>query len=283
MNLIDTHAHLDGIEDVDAKLRQAAEAGVTRIIAPGVDLATSRVNLEIKKRCSSPDSIFLNEKFSGNRDVRISSEKNTKVNALAIFLAFGIHPGNIISEQVSETLGFIKEHKADIIAIGEIGLDLWYPWVKKSEEKKQEQKKVFQLQLDLAKELHLPVIVHSRGAWQECFDLVKSAGISKAVFHWYSGPIEVLKDILDSGYFISATPALAYSPQSQAAVAAAPIEQTLIETDSPVYYRTGKDEGFKASPKDVLLTLEAYAKLKNIDKEKAASIFYSNAERLFNL
>ncbi|MCX5681745.1 MAG: TatD family hydrolase, partial [Candidatus Omnitrophica bacterium] len=153
----------------------------------------------------------------------------------------------------------------------------------KSEERKQEQIKVFQLQLELAKEFDLPIIVHSRGAWQECFDMVKNSGVRSAVFHWYSGPTEILKNILDSGYFISATPALSYSPQSQAAIAAAPIEQTLIETDSPVFYRTGKDEGFKASPKDVFFTLESYAKLKNIDKEKAAAIFNSNAEKVFRL
>lgn len=255
MILIDTHTHLDGIDDVDAKLQQAAEAGVTKVVAVGVDLASNRINLEIKKRCSAPK----------------------------IFLAFGIHPGNIITEQIDETIKFIREHKSDIVAIGETGLDFWYPWAKKDPAKKEEQIKVFQLQLDLAKEFDLPIIAHSRGAWQECFDMVKGAGIKSAVFHWYSGPTEILKDILDNGYFISATPALSYSPQSQAAITAAPIEQTLIETDSPVFYRTGKTEGFKASPKDVLLTLEAYVKLKNIDKEKAAAILNSNAEKVFKI
>ncbi len=255
MTLIDTHAHLDGIDDVDAKLQKAAEAGVTKVVAVGVDLAANRINFDIQKRCSAP----------------------------RIFLAFGIHPGNIISEQIDETINFIREHKSDIVAIGETGLDFWYPFIKKSEEKKQEQIKVFQLQLELAKEFDLPIIAHSRGAWQECFDMVKNSGVPKAIFHWYSGPTETLKDILDNGYFISATPALSYSPQSQTAIMAAPIEQTLIETDSPVFYRTGKDEGFKASPKDVLLTLEAYAKLKNVDKEKAAAVLNQNAEKVFKI
>jgi TatD DNase family protein len=255
MNFIDTHAHLDGIEDVDAKLQQAAEAGVNKVVAVGVDLASNRINFEIKKRCTAPQ----------------------------IFLALGIHPGNIITEQIDETINFICEHKSDIVAIGETGLDFWYPFIKKSEERKQEQIKVFQLQLELAKEFDLPIIVHSRGAWQEAFDMVKNFGVRLVVFHWYSGPTEILKDILDSGYFISATPALAYSPQAQAAITAAPIEQTLIETDSPVFYRTGKDEGFKASPKDVFRTLEAYAKLKNVDKEKAAAVLNQNAEKVFKI
>lgn len=255
ITLIDTHAHLDHVDDVEEKLRQAADAGVTKVLAVGVDLAANRLNLEISKKCSAPK----------------------------IYLAFGIHPGNIITEQIDETIKFIRDHGSDIVAIGETGLDFWYPFVKKDPAKKEEQIKVFQLQLDLAKEFNLAVIVHSRGAWRECFDMVKGAGIKSAVFHWYSGPTEILKDILDNGYFISATPALSYSPQSQAAITAAPIEQTLIETDSPVFYRVGKEGGFKASPKDVLLTLEAYAKLKNIDKEKAAAILNSNAEKIFKI
>lgn len=255
ITLIDTHAHLDHVDDVEEKLRQAAEAGVSKVLAVGVDLAANRINLEISKECSAP----------------------------RIYLAFGIHPGNIITEQIDETIKFIRDHRSDIVAIGETGLDFWYPWAKKSPEKKDEQKKVFALQLDLAKEFDVPIIVHSRGAWQECFDMVKGAGIKKVIFHWYSGPAEILKDILANGYFVSATPALAYSPQSQAAISEAPIEQTLIETDTPVFYRVSETNTFKASPKDVFFTLEAYAKLKNIDKEKAAVIFNSNAEKIFKI
>lgn len=255
ITLIDTHAHLDHADDVSAQIQHALEAGVSAIVAVGVDLASNRIHLEIQKTSQRPK----------------------------IFLAFGIHPGNIIAEQVEETLAFISKHKNHVVAIGEIGLDDWYPWVKKNPEKKQQQRDVFQRQLDLAKKLDLPVVIHSRGAWKDCLSMTRSTGIPRAVFHWYSGPQDVLEQILSCGYVISATPALYYSPQAQDAVRRAPIEQILIETDTPVTYRLGSDKRLKAGPKDIFFTLDVCAKLKNMDKEKAAGIFNANAARIFNL
>jgi Tat protein secretion system quality control protein TatD with DNase activity len=99
-----------------------------------------------------------------------------------------------------------------------------------------------------------------------------------------------LKDILESGYYISTSPSVAYSPQSREAVAYAPIERTMIETDSPVYYRTAgyldnKDsqEGFRSEPKDVFRTLRAYCELKKIKEADAVEIFNRNAKEFFNL
>ena len=138
--------------------------------------------------------------------------------------------------------------------------------------------------MSLAKEFDLPAIIHSRGAWQECLEMAQAGGVRKAIFHWYSGPVDVLKEILAQGYFVSSSPSLAFSPQSREAIINAPIEQTLIETDSPVFFR-GKmeSENFKAEPKDVVRTLKAYCELKKIDQDKAAAIFTANAKKFFNL
>ncbi|HOD12368.1 MAG TPA: TatD family hydrolase [Candidatus Omnitrophota bacterium] len=255
MTLLDTHAHLDHTDDAPAQLREAAEAGVCAVIAAGVDLAANKIHLKLAKEWKMPK----------------------------IFLAFGIHPGNIITPQIEPTLQFIREHRSEAVAIGEIGLDYWYPMVKKSDERKKQQCEVLQAQLDLAKEFDLPVIIHSRGAWRECFDMVKASGMTRAVFHWYSGPLDVLQDILASGYLVSATPALFYSPQLQEAMKFAPIEQTMIETDTPVVYRLSEEKSFKAGPKDVFFTLDVYAKLKSLDKKKAADVLNANAKKFFNL
>jgi len=95
-----------------------------------------------------------------------------------------------------------------------------------------------------------------------------------------------LEDILSSGYYVSATPSIAYSEQSQEVIKHSPIEQTLVETDCPVYYRNkfgdGQD-GFRAEPKDVLRTLELYCKLKKIGEEEAALVLNGNARKLFRL
>ncbi len=254
MQLIDTHAHLDHLEDVDGALSRAYEAGVKGVIAVGVDLAANKKNLAIKRRTRRPK----------------------------VYVALGIHPGNISPAEVDETLQFIRANIKEAVAVGETGLDYWYKWVKKDEVKKQEQRDVFQKQLELAKEFDLPVVMHSRGAWADCLKLAKAAGIKKGLFHWYSGPVDILQEILDAGYFVSASLSVAHSPQSRAAMTHAPIERTLIETDSPVNYTDGENS-FQTEPRDVFRTLKAYSTLKNIPQEKAAEILTKNAETFFDL
>ncbi|OGX25883.1 MAG: hypothetical protein A2787_05535 [Omnitrophica WOR_2 bacterium RIFCSPHIGHO2_01_FULL_48_9] len=254
MNIIDTHTHLDHLEDIEGALRRAQQAGVAAIVAVGVDLAANKRNLEIKRATQQPK----------------------------IYVALGIHPGNINPAEVAATLKFIRENIKEVVAIGETGLDYWYKWVKKDEAKKQEQRATFQKQLELAKEFDLPVVIHSRGAWRDCLSMTQQAGVKKALFHWYSGPVDILQEILAGGYYVSTSPSVAYSPQSREAMAAAPIERTLIETDSPVYYGE-KDKGFLAEPKDVFRTLQAYAELKKVPEEKALNILNQNAKDFFAL
>ncbi|MBF0386027.1 MAG: TatD family hydrolase [Candidatus Omnitrophica bacterium] len=253
--IIDTHAHLNHTENLDFVLREAVRENVEAVLAVSEDLVSSRESLEIKKRYSAPE----------------------------IYVACGIHPSKSEEAQVEECVGLIKENKNDISVIGEIGLDYWYNWVKRDKDKKEQQKQIFVRLLDLARELDLPVSVHSRGAWRDCLDLIKASGVKRGVFHWYSGPLDVLKEILDAGYFISATPALAYSPQSQEAVKYSPVEQTIIETDSPVFYKgQGEEASFSAQPKDVWKTLRLFCAIKNIEEGQALRQLNDNAVNLFN-
>ncbi len=256
MKIIDTHAHLDHLEDLDQALMNAKDANVDTVIAVSEDLTSSQRNLEISQTKSNP----------------------------RVYVAMGMHPSEAKRQALNNFKEFISANKERIVAIGEIGLDYWYQWVRKDVGKKQEQREVFQFFLNIAKELNLPVVIHSRGAWQECLQMTKDTGIAKAVFHWYSGPEDVLNDILAQGYLISVTPSLEYSAESQAAVAIAPIEKILIETDTPVYYRNREtNEGFRAEPKDVHKTLKLYCNLKKMDHEKAVAQFNANAKAFFNL
>ncbi|MCK5213724.1 MAG: TatD family hydrolase [Candidatus Omnitrophica bacterium] len=256
MNIIDTHAHLDHVENISEALKEADASGVEGIMAVGVDFESNRRNLEIKKNYSKPK----------------------------IYVGLGIHPGDIKTEEVEESLEFIRENIAQAHAIGETGLDFWYKWVKKDDAKKDEQRTVFRMQLKIAREYNLPVIIHSRGAWQECLAMTKEEQIQKAVFHWYSGPVDVLAGIIEQGYYVSCTPSLAYSEPAQEAIKKAPIERVLIETDTPVYYRNKETgEGFKSGPKDVVNTLGLYAKFKGVAEADAVAIFNNNAKVLFNL
>jgi len=258
MKIIDTHAHLDHLENLKEALENASQAGVASIVAVSEDLASCQKNLEIKDA-----GIFPSPK---------------------IYIAMGIHPSHADESQLDECLDFVRERAEHLKAIGEIGLDFWYPWVKKNPVQKEVQKKVFCAFLGLAKELNLPVIIHSRGAWKECFDATQKMEINKAVFHWYSGPGDVLENILSKGYFISATPSLAYSPQCQEAIGQTPVEQILIETDSPVFFKNkATGEGFRAQPKDVFRTLRIISEKKEKEESEMLSILNDNAKRFFHL
>jgi TatD DNase family protein len=252
--VIDTHAHLDHLANIDDALKNAVQAHVEHIITVGVDLASNKKNLELKKNFQHP----------------------------AVHAAWGMHPGYYKVNEIDECLEFMRAHKKEAVAVGEIGLDFWYKDVRKDKEKHRQQRDLFAKQLDAAKEWKLPVIIHARGTWRECFESVKKRDIQKAVFHWYSGPVDVLKDIIAAGYFVSASPALAYSEHSRAAIAAAPIHQTLIETDCPVRYDQG-DKEFFSEPKDVLRTLKAYAELKKMDETECCEILNANAQDFFPL
>jgi len=262
MTIIDTHAHLDHIENLDQALVNADKEGVKGVVTVSIDAASCRKNLEIKKNYTKP----------------------------LIYLAFGMHPSDADLKGLDECVELIREYHMELTAVGEIGLDFWYKWVRKDKEKKDEQRKIFRVLLELAHELDLPAVVHTRGTWRESFEMAKEVGIDKAEFHWYSGPIDVLKDILDRGYYVSTSPSVAYSPQSREAMTYAPIERTMIETDSPVFYRTAQhkddknsEEGFQAGPKDVFRTLKAYCELKKIKEDEALEILNRNAEEFFKL
>ncbi len=256
MTLIDTHAHLDHLENLGQALKDAVESGVEAIVAVSMDLESCRKNLVIKKNTDRPK----------------------------IFLAMGIHPEKASRADLGPCLDFIRQHAGELAAVGEIGLDFWYKWVRKDEARKSEQRNVFRAFLEVAKELNLPAVIHSRGVWRECLETAQSVGVRKAVFHWYSGPVDVLNEIIKAGYFVSTSPSVAYSPQSREAIASAPIERTLIETDSPVHYHgLEASEGFHAEPKDVLRTLKAYCELKGMEEERAAAILNRNAREVFGI
>lgn len=254
MSIIDTHAHLDHVPDVALALQRAFQEGVSDVIAVSTDLQAIQKNLAIQK---------------DNLCVRVH-------------VAFGVHPGEIKVDQLPTTFEFMRTNIQQAVAIGETGLDYWYKWARKDDEEKQKQRDCFEKHLALAKEFSLPIIIHSRGAWKDCLEMTKSFGIQRALFHWYSGPVNILEEILKEGYWVSCSPSLAYSPQSREAMVHAPMERTLIETDSPVFYNH-PDGGFQAEPKDVYKTLKAYVELKNINPQEALERLTYNAKDFFKI
>jgi len=242
LRLVDTHAHLDMFPNLDAALRKARSLGVEAIVAVGSDLKS---NVEVLSFSKS------HERF--------------------VFPSLGLHPWGV-DVNFEEALGFIEDEIGRCVAVGEVGLDYW---IKKDSVL---QRKVFRMLLEIACRHDKPAVVHSRGAWKDAFELVKEVGLRKAVFHWFSGPREVLEAIIASGYLISATPAAEYSLKLREAVAYAPVDRILLETDSPVKYR-----GTPSEPADILKALTAVSKIKGIEESKLAELTSENAVKFFNL
>lgn len=253
LSLIDTHAHLESLENLGQELEEARQAGVSAIIAVGSD-------------------------YESNLRVLEMAEKHPNY----VFPALGLHPwdlGRMSAEEVTRTLKFIEDHATSIVAVGEIGLD--YDKRVRAQVDKGRQQAVLRELLGLAKKLGKPVSVHSRYSWKDCFELVRAAGVEKAVFHWFTGFSSVLQEILAAGYFISATPAAEYHAEHRRAMREAPISQLLLETDSPVHY--GRESRYQSSPRDLLRSLNAVAEIKGLDKAEVAEKTTENAITLFNL
>ena len=241
--MIDTHAHLDEIKEINRAIQRAKDAGIRGIVAVGMDLPSNVTTIDLAEQF--PDMVQP---------------------------AIGYHPWSISTDTIEENLKFIEENLPSCIALGEVGIDY------KTKVKKPVQWEVFSKVLSLAIRHSRPVIVHSRFSHQRSHQMVRDSGIEKAVFHWYTGSLEILEKIIDDGYYISATPALAYSPSHQAAMKVAPIERILVETDSPVEY-----QGKVSEPADLIMTLTELSNLKGMASEEVQRITTSNAKRFFSI
>ncbi|MHB8103989.1 MAG: TatD family hydrolase [Dehalococcoidales bacterium] len=248
--LIDTHTLLDEIENLEQVLTQAQAGGLAAIVAVGSSLASNQKTLEIAAR------------YPG-----------------FVYPALGWHPWYISESEIAANLDFIKANIDKAVAIGEVGLD--YHKRVRAVADKDLQKKALRELLKIAKENDKPALIHSRYAWRDAFDMVKEAGLNKAVFHWYTGTSSVLRDIIDSGYYISVTPAVAYHEEHQRAVKETPLEQLLLETDCPVVYARGREGEFTASPADVARSLKGAVTLKGLSEDELAAATTENARRLF--
>jgi TatD DNase family protein len=258
LELIDCHAHLDELSDLSGALERSAAAGVKHIVAVAENAASSRRILEIARSYETPK----------------------------ILPAAGLYPAEVSEEEIEQIAELISSRRNPPAALGEIGLDYWIKPLRKKEpgreEKKALQQKAFLLQLEIARKYSLVPIIHSRGAWKDCFRMVDEMGLKRAVFHWYSGPPEVLELILGKGYHISATPAAAYSLPHRQALKMAPLEKIILETDCPVPRREG-DRTVVTEPADVIYSLKALAGLKGVSEEKIALGTTANAAGLFGL
>jgi TatD DNase family protein len=175
-------------------------------------------------------------------------------------------------------LRFIEQNINSAVAVGEIGLDYDKRVLRVAS--KELQQEVLGRLLNIARKYAKPAIIHSRYAWKDALSLVQDVGIEKAVFHWFTGFSSVLKDIIDGGYFVSATPAAEYHEEHRRAVKEAPLQKLLLETDCPVTY--GREARYESRPTDVLRGLKAVSQLKGVDEATVAEQTTRNAIEFFS-
>lgn len=251
--LFDSHAHLDdGRFDAnrDQILEEARANGVELILNPGADLATS-----IK-------AVALAKKYE------------------MIYAAVGVHPHDV-KDMGEETINRLREltQEPKVIAIGEIGLDYYY-----DHSPREQQRYWFERQIHLAKELKLPMIIHDRDAHQEVYDMLKAnnAGEYGCVMHCYSGSLELAKQYIKEGIYISLAGPLTFKNAKKTYEVAKeiPLEWLLIETDSP-YLAPVPYRGKLNQPAYVKLVAEAIAAAKDTSYESVANKTKENAIALF--
>ncbi|XP_078000116.1 deoxyribonuclease TATDN3-like [Glandiceps talaboti] len=258
---IDAHCHIAASEfdgDLDEVIQRAKENKVTGIVAVAEFI---------------PDFekiITLSEKYPG-----------------FIFPSLGLHPvqGEWSEEgrsgaklcQLDEALPIIEKYADRLVAIGEIGLD-FTPWYVKPADAKAEQREVFKRQIELAKRLNLPVNVHSRSAGRPVINFLKENGADKVLLHAFDGKVSVAKQGVQLGYYFSVPPSIVRSEQKKKLVEAIPLDNLLLETDSPAL---GPEKQERNEPMNITISCDEVAKIKGVSMETVMQKTTENAIKLF--
>ena len=256
MELIDSHAHLDGekfADDCAAVVERALAAGVVKIITMGDSLE------------SSARSVALTEEFE------------------SVYAAVGIHPEEVqpmTTATDDQLAAWAAQEK--VVAIGEIGLD--YYW-EKDEEKRALQRAIFVRQLDLARQLKLPVCIHDREAHGDMMKILKTEGRGlRGVLHCYSGSWEMAAELLKGDWYFGIDGPLTYKNAAKLPeiVQRLPAERILVETDSP-YLSPMPFRGKRNEPAHVLYVAKKAAELRGESLEAFARATRENTRDLYGI
>jgi len=251
---VDTHTHLDFDvfnEDREKVIQRAIENQVLAIITIGTDLETSK------------QAILLADKYA------------------SIFASVGIHPSDCANLKDTD-FKFIRElaEHEKVIAIGEIGLDYYHMHTDKNV-----QQNVFKKQIEIARELGLPMVIHNRDSHEDMLRILKDEGVDAigGVMHSFSGDLEFLDKILDMNLHISFTGNITFKKStSDELVKRVPIENLLLETDSP-FLTPAPLRGKRNEPGFIIHTANKIAELKEIELEILSKVTTENAKSLFKL
>ncbi|XP_069787431.1 putative deoxyribonuclease TATDN3 isoform X4 [Narcine bancroftii] len=257
---VDVHCHLaaqDFQTDIDEVIEQSKKAGILALVAVAENAGEFERLIE------------LSEKYSG-----------------FVLPCLGVHPvqGNPPQEQhgasledLQDALPLIQKYKERLLGIGEVGLD-FTPRFASTEIQKNEQKNVFIKQIEIAKQLDLPLNVHSRSAGRPTINLLKEQGAQKVLLHAFDGKPSVAMEGVKAGFFFSIPPSIIRSEQKQKLVKQLPLESICLETDSPAL---GPVKQIRNEPKNISISCQYIAQIKGLSVENVMEVTTQNAIKLF--
>ena len=252
--LFDTHAHLDDRafdEDRAALLADLPGQGLALVMNPCCSLESSR------------------------NVVKIAAEHDY------IYAAVGSHPdvADEVNEATIEEYRMLCKQNPKVKAIGEIGLDYHYEDIPR-----EIQMKAFRLQMELARELKLPVIVHERDAHEDGMAVVRDYPDVTGVFHCYSGSAEMARQLVDKGWYIGFTGVLTFKNARKAVEVASsiPLERIVLETDCP-YMAPEPFRGKRNDPGKLYRMAEKLAEIRGLSVEESHTITTENGKKLYRI
>lgn len=253
--IFESHGHYDDKQfasDREAVIKKMIEAGVGCIINVGSSMNSSRKSLELAKSYE------------------------------IIYTSVGVHPHDVLDmkeEDLEILLAMTAFNK--VVAIGEIGLDYYY-----DKGMKEIQKLWFRQQIKLAISLDLPMIIHSREASEDTFQILLSSKGEKVggVIHCFSGSVEMAKRYVDLGYYIGIGGVVTFknAEKLKAVVKEVPIERILIETDAP-YLTPTPYRGKRNDSSYLTYIIKEISSIKGIPEEEVETITWDNGKRLFKI
>ncbi len=248
--MIDTHAHINMLENPELGIMESRNAGVEEIIIP----AACETDFEqILDLCHRFDKVYC---------------------------TLGVHPENcqeFNNATAKKIIELAKDKK--VVGIGEIGLDYHY-----SKDNKEIQKNCFINQIEIAKLLDLPIVVHDRDAHLDTFNILKDNCCKKVLLHCFSGSVEFMKQCTKEGYKIAIGGVVTFKNAKNIKDVAKEIDLSdlMVETDCP-YLTPHPFRGLENSPKYLGFTLKEIAKIKNIPYDSIENITNKNAREFFSL
>lgn len=253
--IFDTHAHYDDKQfdqDREELLALMKDNGIGTIVDVGSNMETSAWIVEAVKRYPM------------------------------MYGAVGVHPSDT-ADLTESDMGTLKKYAAmeRILAIGEIGLD--YYW---DEPEREIQKKWFEAQIELAREVKLPIIIHSRDAAKDTYDIMKALHAEEigGVVHCFSYSKEMARQFLDMGFYIGIGGVVTFKNAKTLKEVAvyAPLDRIVLETDCP-YLSPEPNRGKRNSSLNLNYVAEALSQIKGVDKEELIAVTEENARRLYRM